>query len=331
MQSEYLFELGGENKELARIEAMELLKTEMYKPEKNFEEGRIATITVSRKLTPATIRRLGMTKRVSRIILSSKEKNIEKAIEKLPRIDIGNNSFAIRRICRNEMAEKEIAVRIGEKISKENRIDLTNPDVKILFYTSSRTIISVFEQDFMTSYKNCLQHHVKYRPYFSPISIHPRIARSMINLSNCKVGDTILDPFCGTGGILVEAADIGMKIKGIDIIGKMVENSNGNLKHFGFEGTIIKGDVEESKNLDSKAIVTDPPYGISSSSGGEEIDKLLQRSIDVFGRTLKKGKRVVIAVSNPELVKTKKLTLLYQFEWYIHKSLTRHILVLEKN
>ncbi|SVD24996.1 uncharacterized protein METZ01_LOCUS377850, partial [marine metagenome] len=87
VQSEYLFELGGENKELARIEAMELLKTEMYKPEKNFEEGRIATITVSRKLTPATIRRLGMTKRVSRIILSSKEKNIEKAIEKLPRID----------------------------------------------------------------------------------------------------------------------------------------------------------------------------------------------------------------------------------------------------
>ena len=209
MQSEYLFELGGENKELARIEAMELLKTEMYKPEKNFEEGQIATITVSRKLTPATIRRLGMTKRVSRIILSSKEKNIEKAIGKLPRIDIGNNSFAIRRICKNEMAEREIAVRIGEKISKENRIDLTNPDVKILFYTSSRTIISVFEQDFMTSYKNCLQHHVKYRPYFSPISIHPRIARSMINLSNCKVGDTILDPFCGTGGILVEAADVG--------------------------------------------------------------------------------------------------------------------------
>ena len=98
MRNEYLFELGGENKELAKIEAMELLRTEMYKPEKNFEEGQIATITVSRKLTSETVRRLGMTKRVSRIILSSKEKNIEKSIGELPTIDIENNSFAIRRI-----------------------------------------------------------------------------------------------------------------------------------------------------------------------------------------------------------------------------------------
>ena len=331
MRNEYLFELGGENKELAIIEAMELLKTEMYKPEKNFEEGQIATIIVSRKLTSETVRRLGMTKRVSKIIRSSKEKNIEKYIGKLPIIDIGNNSFAIRRISNSKMSEREIAVRIGEKISKENRTDLANPDVKILFYTSSRTIVSILEQDFVTSYKNCLQHHVKYRPYFSPISIHPRIARSMINLSNCKAGDAILDPFCGTGGILIEAADVGMKIKGIDILEKMVENSNGNLKHFGFEGAIVKGDVKESKNIDFEAIVTDPPYGISSSSGGEKIDKLLQRSVDVLGRALKKGKRVVMAVSNPELVKTKKMTMLYQFEWYIHKSLTRHILVLEKN
>ena len=38
MQSEYLFELGGENKELAKAEALELLKTENYRPKKGFEE-----------------------------------------------------------------------------------------------------------------------------------------------------------------------------------------------------------------------------------------------------------------------------------------------------
>ena len=47
MTSEYLFELGGENKELAKIEAMELLKTENYKPEMSFEEGQIIIIKTS--------------------------------------------------------------------------------------------------------------------------------------------------------------------------------------------------------------------------------------------------------------------------------------------
>ena len=32
-----------------------------------------------------------------------------------------------------------------------------------------------------------------------------------------------------------------------------------------------------------------------------------------------------------EFIKHKKLTLLHKFDWYIHKSLTRYIMVLEKN
>ena len=83
MTGEYLFELGGENKELAKIEAMELLKTERYKPKTGFEEGQIIIIKTSKKLTLKTIRRLGMTKRVSRIMHSSEEKDIEKFIEKM--------------------------------------------------------------------------------------------------------------------------------------------------------------------------------------------------------------------------------------------------------
>jgi len=53
--------------------------------------------------------------------------------------------------------------------------------------------------------------------------------------------------------------------------------------------------------------------------------------MNIFSEAMEEGKRIVMAVSNPALVNTKKFKLLYQFEWYIHKSLTRHILVLEKN
>jgi len=46
---------------------------------------------------------------------------------------------------------------------------------------------------------------------------------------------------------------------------------------------------------------------------------------------MERKQRLVIAVSNPNIVKHKNLKLLYKFEWYIHKSLTRNIMVLEKN
>jgi tRNA (guanine10-N2)-dimethyltransferase len=329
--SEYLFELGGENKELAKVEAWELLKTEGYNPETRFDEGQITIIKTSRKLALITIRRLGMTKRVSRVIHSSKEKDIEKFIEQLPALDLGKNTFAIRQICRNVVSERKIAIMIGQKIPVENKIDLDNPDVKILFYADSRTIISILEEDSTTSYKKCLEHHVKYRPYFSPISIHPRIARSMVNLANCSRNETVLDPFCGTGGILIEAADMGMKAKGIDLLEKMVVNSKGNLEHFGLEGKIKKGDVGESKNQSFEAIVTDPPYGIASSTGGENISELLQRTMNIFSEAMEKGKRIVMAISNPKLIQTTNFKKIYHFEWYIHKSLTRNILVLERN
>jgi len=328
--SEYLFELGGENKELAKIEARELLKTEGYNPETGFEEGQIVIIKTSQKLALKTIRRLGMTKRVSRIIHSSEEKDIGKVIEQLPTLDLGKSSFAIRQIRRNVISERKIAIKIGRKIPIENEIALDNPDVKILFYTGSRTIISILEENSTTAYKSCLEHHVRYRPYFSPISIHPRIARSMVNLANCSPNDTVLDPFCGTGGILIEAADMGMKAKGIDLLEKMVVNSKGNLEHFGLGGYVIKGDIEESKNQSFEAIVTDPPYGIASSTGGEKISELLQRAMNIFSEAMEKGKRIVMAISNPELIQTTNFKKIYQFEWYIHKSLTRNILVLEK-
>ena len=330
MTSEYLFELGGENKELAKIEARELLKTEGYNPETGFEEGQIVIIKTSQKLALKTIRRLGMTKRVSRIIHSSEEKDIGKVIEQLPTLDLGKSSFAIRQIRRNVISERKIAIKIGRKIPIENEIDLDNPDVKILFYTGLRTIISILEENSTTSYKSCLKHHVRYRPYFSPISIHPRIARSMVNLANCSPNDTVLDPFCGTGGILIEAADMGIKAKGMDLLEKMVVNSKGNLEHFGFEGEIKKGDVEESKSQSFEAIVTDPPYGIASSTGGENISELLQRTMNIFSEAMEKGKRIVMAISNPELIQTTNFKKIYQFEWYIHKSLTRYIMVLEK-
>jgi tRNA (guanine10-N2)-dimethyltransferase len=94
---------------------------------------------------------------------------------------------------------------------------------------------------------------------------------------------------------------------------------------------VVEGDIQNVKNYDFNAIVTDPPYGLSSTTKGEGVKKLMSRSMEIFAETMKKEQRVVMAVSNPKLVNPKYFTLIHKFEWYIHKSLTRYILVLERS
>jgi len=329
MREKYLLELGGENTNLGKYEALELFKFKKYSPELEKDYGKIIIISTSKTIEKNIVRRLSMTKRISNIIFTSNKNNIDLILNDLKKIDIGNKSFAIRQIGQNDLNSEKTAVLIGEKISKDNKTELNNPEVTVLFYQNKEFIISL--KDWDTGYKKCLRHHISHRPYFSPISIHPRIARAMVNLSNCDVNKTLIDPFCGTGGILIEGADMGLEVIGIDLKEKMIEYSKGNLKHYGFEGNLINSDFEEITNQSFSSIVCDPPYGIASTTGGENIEELMKRSLDVFQKKLNKGQRIVIAVSNPEIVKHQNLKLLHKFEWYIHKSLTRNILVLERN
>ena len=329
MREKYLLELGGENTDLGKCEALELFKFEKYSPRLELDYGNIIIISTSRVIEKKIINRLSMTKRLSNIIFTSTEnKNILNNLEK---INIGDKSFAIRQIGQNDLDSEKTSILIGEKISAKNKTNLNNPEITVLFYQNSKFFIALCNNDWDTGYKKCLQHHISHRPYFSPISIHPRIARAMVNLSNCDETGPLIDPFCGTGGILIEAADMGMEVIGIDLKEKMVEYSKGNLRHYGFEGKLINSDFEEINKQKFSSIVCDPPYGIASTSGGETIEDLMGRSLDVFQRKLRKRQRLVIAVSNPNIIRHTNLKILYKFEWYIHKSLTRNIIVLEKN
>ena len=54
------------------------------------------------------------------------------------------------------------------------------------------------------------------RPFFHPGCMSPKLARCMVNLSRIREGDLVLDPFCGTGGILMEAGIIGARLVGCE-------------------------------------------------------------------------------------------------------------------
>lgn len=82
----------------------------------------------------------------------------------------------------------------------------------------------------------------------------PKLARMMINLSGVQQG-TLLDPFCGSGVLLMEAVSLGFKeIIGTDASKKAIEDAKKNLEWLDKTG---KQQYKTKKNLfvcDAKAI-----------------------------------------------------------------------------
>lgn len=78
----------------------------------------------------------------------------------------------------------------------------------------------------------------------------PKLARMMVNLTTCSSG-RVLDPFCGTGALLQEAALLGFDVYGTDLSEKMVRYSKENLEwitakyNLNTKVTLSEGDAME--------------------------------------------------------------------------------------
>ncbi|MFX1561621.1 MAG: TRM11 family SAM-dependent methyltransferase, partial [Promethearchaeota archaeon] len=105
------------------------------------------------------------------------------------------------------------------------------------------------------------QYRDESRPFISTeISTSPKICRTLLNLAGARPGDTVLDPFCGTGTLLMEAAILGMKCIGVDIDGFQVQGARSNLRWLAkdmgekLDYDIIKGDSRELTSIIKKQV-----------------------------------------------------------------------------
>ncbi|MFW9920153.1 MAG: TRM11 family SAM-dependent methyltransferase [Candidatus Thorarchaeota archaeon] len=115
------------------------------------------------------------------------------------------------------------------------------------------------------------QYRDESRPFISSeISTSPKICRTLLTIAGAKTGDSVLDPFCGTGTLLMEAALLEMKCIGIDLDSNAVEGAQTNLRWLGKELgtyldiTLIKGNATDADKLVGKevdAIAFEPHLG----------------------------------------------------------------------
>src|SRR5690606_12044605 len=71
----------------------------------------------------------------------------------------------------------------------------------------------------------------------------PKLAQIMLNLASVKPGQTVLDPFCGTGVVLQEALLLGAQACGSDLEPRMVGMARNNLEWLGHEYDIVTSDI----------------------------------------------------------------------------------------
>lgn len=144
----------------------------------------------------------------------------------------------------------------------------------------------------------------------------PKLARMMVNLSGVRAGQTLLDPFCGSGTILMEGAMVGVNdLIGSDIDARAVKNSGNNLRWaFELTGREPKLKLQEASAANLKnflrtdsvdVIVTEPFLGKnrtgheSRKEAQEIVDRLTamyRESFAALRPLLKKGGTLVVAL-----------------------------------
>jgi tRNA (guanine10-N2)-dimethyltransferase len=232
----------------------------------------------------------------------------------------------------------DIARRLGHVLEDRGRVDLTRPEVtvRVLLTTAAdgarRALIGT---DRAAIDRGAFEaRHVEERPFFSPISMHPRLARALVNLGRALPGQRVWDPFCGTGGIALEAAIVGSATVASDIDPKMVAGTRATLGEFGAHADVRQGDVAAiAHDIEPvHAIVTDPPYGRASSTHREEAGKLYGRFFEAAHEALAPQGRVVVVLPNEEDVTRARgrFDVLEHHAWHVHGTLTRHVYVLRR-
>jgi len=174
------------------------------------------------------------------------------------------------------------------------------------------------------------------RPFFKPGPLDPRLSRALVNLSRLKVGGIFWDPFCGTGGIALEACLVGASrcLCG-DIDVQMATGSKVNLEHYGVEWRVLPHLADATApplwrgSVDSAA--TDPPYGRSTTLLRRERRALYREFLEAAYSTLRKGSHLVFATPAEEmphkLAEDVGYNVLERHYMYVHGSLVREIVV----
>lgn len=218
---------------------------------------------------------------------------------------------------------------LGADFGRTGRVDLENPGLEFRVLLADEfllgRVIHAVDRSGLESRK------VARRSFNLPISLHPKLARALVNLSRVPSGGVLVDPFCGTGGILLEAAHLGMRTVGADLRRTMVVGARKALRPLGADAAFLVADAGRGPWRPGRidGIATDPPYGRAASTGGESPMGLYERAISAFRDVLRTGGHAAVVLPGEDAIRLAEgsLELIEHHSVRVHRSLTRHFCV----
>ena len=284
-------------------------------------------------------RRLGYTHEVHEVIIKTDLDNLSQDVLNINWLKYINETFAVRVKRFNSPIDTVATERdIGTLILKncnDIKVNLKKPNSLIRVVAFKNEIYIALEKIKLNK-KHFEESKPHKRPFFYPGSMNPKLARCMVNLSRAEEGELLLDPFCGTGGILIEAGLIGCKVIGSDIYWKMKNGTAINLDYYGItDYRTFHLDVRELKMYEKvSSVVTDPPYGISTSTGDVDGDEIFVEFFHAIYDNMKDD--AYLCMASPHYVDLRPMVdevgfqIVEQYGIKMHKSLTRIISVIRK-
>ena len=339
------FLLSGEHETLPTSEVKAILEAEGYDFKLSEKLDQIIRIEADENCVEAIKRRAAFT-RLCALELFSCEAEIGKIVKtmqlaSLNRVLRDGESFVVRvKRVKDYSANADTMTlerKLGEVFlnkSKKAKVNLKNPDKTFVgILTDGKFVFGMKLAEILP--KPFVERRPKKKPFFHPSAMHAKLARCMINLAKPKTGELLLDPFCGTGSTLIEAALIGCRALGLDVQRRMVRGSLRNLTHFNIEPEgVIVADAKNPPIRKIDCVVTDPPYGTSATTLKRTTKQIVEEVLTAVKNTLSNGQRVCIAA--PKTLNIGLIGTLLGYKHldshfvYVHRSLTREIAVFEK-
>ena len=214
-------------------------------------------VVITNSIDEEALNRLSRSALVDEVLCKAEHSEVIEPTRIIQRItdwaskNLPNGSFAVRvRVIGSGLAgfsRSAIAQGVGGELSSDSHpVDLENPENEIVvilagpedppnhpdpLYLSPPMIIWGLKQENWQR-SGWGGRSPMDRPFFQPVSLEPRLARLMISLGHRSDTEptTVIDPFCGTGGIAIEAMLAGLNVLASDLDPKMVKGTKENLQ-----------------------------------------------------------------------------------------------------
>jgi tRNA (guanine10-N2)-dimethyltransferase len=339
------FVLSGEHHSLPAAEIRAILESEGIPYRSENEDYRLLILTSASRALKLVSERSLMYDQCGVVLdeCAADEREIETFVKNQPLDNLSReaNDFAVRsariggvaRSINRVSLERDVGAFIKDVVPRL-KVKLKDPDLTfVCILHGSKFLFGL--SGFKKPSGLMAPRRPRKRPVFHPSTMPPKIARCMVNLARARPGSVFIDPFCGVGGILIEAAVIGCNVVGADANTRMLRAARRNLNHFNLDALgYVHADARTPPigGGGASAIATDPPYGRGSSTMGVKMTTLIQEFLNRASTMLTKGGHMCISapseVDVEDYARDGGFTVEEQHLVRVHRSLTRRFTVM---